>query len=116
MTTLLDTPTTAISTDGPANARGEAVFLQAAGYTLTARQLVYALAHHLARYGDTLAITVVDPLAAVDAVLRFDLGNSTTHLTGWTVGRTPADVALILARAEHLARDYFGAGFPAIPW
>jgi hypothetical protein len=117
MTALLDTPTTDTPTFATApNARGEAVFLRAAGYTLTARQLVYALAHHLARYGDTLAVRVVDPLAAVDAVIRFDLGGATTHLTGWTTGRTPADVALILARAEYLARDYFGTAYPVITW
>ena len=53
------------------NARVEGVFLRAETYALTARQVVHALAHHLARYGDTLAVTVVDPLAAIDAVLRF---------------------------------------------
>ena len=36
----------------------------------------------------------------------------------WTTGtrHTPTDVATILARAETVARDYFGTGFPAIPW
>ena len=111
MTTLADpTPTTVI------NARGEAIFLRAETYTLTARQIVHALAHHLARYGDTLAVTVVDPLAAIDAVLRFDLGHNPARLTGWTERRTPADVARVLARAEQIARDYFGTGFPPIPW
>ncbi len=71
MTTLAD-PTTATAPD-VVNARAEAVFLRAETYALTARQVVHALAHHLARYGDTLAVTVVDPLAAIDAVLRFDL-------------------------------------------
>jgi hypothetical protein len=97
------------------NARGEEVFLRAQGYTLTARQLVYALAAHLARHGDTLNIRVVDPLAAIDAHMRFDTGAS-GDLTGWASGRTPTDVATILARAEQIARDYFGTGFPAIPW
>ena len=31
-------------------------------------------------------------------------------------GRTPADVAAIRARAEAIARDYFGRQFPAVPW
>ncbi len=43
--------------------------------------------------------------------MRFD-----GDLTGWTLGRTPTDVATILARAEAVARDYFGTGFPTIPW
>jgi hypothetical protein len=108
MTSTLNHPTT---TTVP-NARTEVLFLRAEGYTLTARQLVFALAAHLARYGDTLAVTVVDPLHAVDAHMRFDGGD----LTSWTASRTPADVATVLARAEHIARDYFGSDFPAIPW
>ena len=110
MTALLDDPAAAI------NARNEDVFLRAETYTLSARQIVHALAHHLARYGDTLAVTVVDPLAAIDAVIRFDFGHSTSRLTEWAHGRTRDDAALILARAEHIARDYFGNQFPPIPW
>jgi hypothetical protein len=109
VTTLADPATTV-------NARAEAVFLRAETYDLTARQLVHALAAHLTRYGDTLAVTVVDPLAAVDAVIRFDCGHHPDRLTAWTAGRTPADVARVLARAEQIARDYFGTGFPPIPW
>ncbi len=112
MTAVLEPTTTPV----PVNARAEAVFLRADTYSLTARQLVYALAHHLARYGDTLTVAVVDPLAAIDAVLRFDLGHDPTRLTQWTSRRTPADVATILARAEQIARDYFGASFPPVPW
>jgi hypothetical protein len=111
MTATLDHP----GTTAP-NARGEAVFLTAEHYTLTARQLVHALAHHLARYGDTLAVRVIDPLTAIDAVMRFDLPGQHDRLTAWTRGRTPADVATTRARAEHIARDYFGHHFPAIPW
>jgi cytochrome c556 len=37
-------------------------------------------------------------------------------LTAWTRGRTPGDVAAVRARAEQIARDYFGTHFPAIPW
>ncbi|MGD9530674.1 MAG: hypothetical protein AB7V44_28335 [Pseudonocardia sp.] len=117
MTATLDhttTPTTAPT--AAVNARGEDVFLRAAGYTLTARQLVHALATHLARYGDTLAVRVVDPLAAIDAVIRFDLGHRLGELTAWTHGRTPTDVATVLARAEAIARDYFGTHFPALTW
>ena len=43
--------------------------------------------------------------------MRFD-----GDLTAWTRGRTPADVAAVRARAEQIARDYFGTYFPAIPW
>jgi hypothetical protein len=127
MTSILDTPTTPAttavatattgtsSTNGTAgcpNARGEAVFLTAETYTLTARQVVLALATHLARYGDTLGVRVVDPLCAIDAVMRFDGAD----LIGWTTGRTPTDVAAVRARAEAIARDYFGRQFPAVPW
>jgi hypothetical protein len=97
---------------GHPNARGEAVFLTAETYTLTARQVVLALAAHLARFGDTLHIQVVDPLCAIDAVMRFDGGD----LTGWTTHRSATDIAAIRARAEHIARDYFGTWFPAVPW
>ena len=112
MTATLDTPTTGTpTTTGPANARGEAVFLRAEGYTLTARQIVLALAAHLTYFGDTLAVRVVDPLAAIDAHMRF---NGDLH--AWTIGRTPDQVAAVRARAEQIARDYFGTYFPAVPW
>ena len=112
MTTTFDAPTTRTSTETTVNARGEAVFLTAETYTLTARQVVLALAAHLARFGDTLAVQVVDPLCAIDAVMRFDGAD----LTSWTVNRSPTDVATIRARAEAIARDYFGTWFPAVPW
>jgi hypothetical protein len=113
MTANLDTTpdTTSPSTCNP-NARGEAVFLTAETYTLTARQVVLALAAHLARFGDTLAVAVVDPLCAIDAVMRFDGGD----LTSWMTRRSAADVAAIRARADAIARDYFGNLFPAVPW
>jgi hypothetical protein len=114
--TTLAQPTISATTPTVVNARAEAVFLRAETYALTARQVVHALAHHLGRYGDTLAVTVVDPLTAIDAVLRFDLGHNPDRLTAWADRRTPADVARILARAEQIARDYFGTGFPPIPW
>ena len=97
---------------GHPNARGEAVFLTAETYTLTARQVVLALAAHLARFGDTLAVQVVDPLCAIDAVMRFDGGD----LTSWMTHRSATDVAAIRARADTIARDYFGTFFPAVPW
>src|SRR4051812_49832548 len=127
MTAALDTPTTTIdstttdstttdstpsTTGNYANARGEAVFLTAETYTLTARQVVLALAAHLARFGDTLHVQVVDPLCAIDAVMRFDGAD----LTSWTTGRSPTDAAAVRARAEAIARDYFGRQFPAVPW
>ncbi len=114
MTATLDTPTTtsttAATTTAP-NARGETVFLRAEGYTLTARQIVLALAAHLTYFGDTLTVRVVDPLTAIDAHMRFN-----GDLTAWTTGRTPEQVATVTARAEQIARDYFGTYFPAIPW
>lgn len=121
MTSTLDTPTPISTTTadtgtssktGHLNARGEAVFLTTETYTLTARQIVLALAAHLSRFGDTLGVRVVDPLCAIDAVMRFDGADLTT----WTTGRTPTDVAAIRARAEAIARDYFGRHFPAVPW
>jgi hypothetical protein len=112
MSTTVDNPTTPTTAGTIVNARGEAVFLTAETYTLTARQVVLALAAHLARFGDTLHIQVVDPLCAIDAVMRFDGGD----LTGWMTHRTPADVAAIRARADTIARDYFGTWFPAVPW
>ncbi len=110
--TAADTATSSTGTAGYAIARGEAVFLTAETYTLTARQVVLALAAHLARFGDTLGVQVVDPLCAIDAVMRFDGAD----LIGWTRNRTGADVAAIRARAEYIARDYFGRQFPAVPW
>jgi hypothetical protein len=116
VTTTLDKPAPFSVTDVP-NARTEAVFLTAETYTLTARQLVYALAAHLARFGDTLAVKVVDPLCAVDAVMRFDNADRLKpDLMSWTTGRNPAEAAMVLARAETIARDYFGTGFPVIRW
>ncbi len=113
MTTTIDpsTSTSRAGDDLDAGARGEPVFLTGQDYTLTARQTVYCLAAHLALFGDTLHPTVVDPLSAIDTHMRFD-----GDLTGWTRRRTPHQVAVLLARAEQIARDYFGTYFPAIPW
>lgn len=111
MTTATNnTPTIDLSADA-ANARCEPIFLRGQGYELTARQLVYCLAAHLRYFGDTLSPKIVDPLCAIDAHMRFD-----ADLTGWTHDRTPAQVALLLARAEQVARDYFGTGFPVLAW
>ncbi len=38
------------------------------------------------------------------------------HTLEPATGRTPTDVASIRARAEYIARDYFGRQFPAVPW
>ncbi len=112
ITTATDTPTAiAGPSEGAVNARAEQPFLWGHGFELTARQIIYALAAHLARFGDTLAVDQVDPLTAIDAHMRFD-----GDLTGWTRGRTPNAVALLLARAEQIARDYFGRHFPPVPW
>ena len=58
-------------------------------------------------YSKELAAIVngaADPLAAVDAVVRFDCGHHPDRLIGWTTGRTPTDVARVLARAELIER------------
>ena len=96
---------------GTVNARCEPIYLKGEGFELTARQIVYALAAHLRYFGDTLDPKVVDPLAAIDAHMRFD-----ADMTAWAVGRTPAQASVLLARAEAIARDYFGHTFPALPW
>jgi hypothetical protein len=93
------------------NARCEPIFLRAQEYRLTARQMIYCLAAHLRFFGDTLDPKIVDPLCAIDAHMRFS-----GDLTGWTRGYTPTQVAVLLARAEHIARDYFGIHFPIITW
>lgn len=116
MTATTDQPHTDSTTATTArpnivNARGEQVFLRAEGYELTARELTLALAAHLTHFGDTLHVRVVDPLCAIDAHMRFD-----GDLHDWAIGRTPADVAVVLARAEHIARDYFGHQFPTLTW
>jgi hypothetical protein len=111
MTTTTDTPAATVITGGGVNARAEQTFLWGSGFELTARQIVYCLAAHLALFGDTLDPKIVDPLAAIDAHMRFD-----GDLTGWTTGRTPAAVSVLLTRAEQIARDYFGHHFPAVPW
>lgn len=103
--------TTDVLIPGAVNARHEPIYLKGEGYELTARQIVYCLAAHLRFFGDTLDPKIVDPLHAIDAHMRFD-----GDLTGWARNRTPTEVALLLARAEQIARDYFGITFPALPW
>lgn len=114
MTAILDTPITDIdvTTTGTVNARCEPIYLKAEGFELTARQIVFCLAAHLREFGDIFTGPDIDaPLWAIDAHMRFD-----GDLTGWTRERTPAQVSLLLARAEQIARDYFGTHFPILPW
>jgi hypothetical protein len=113
MTAILDTPITTddLLSPGTVNARCEPIFLKGEGFELTARQVVFCLAAHLRFFGDTLDPKVVDPLAAIDAHMRFD-----GDLTDWARSRSCAQVAVLLTRAEHIARDYFGTHFPALPW
>jgi hypothetical protein len=113
MSAALDSPTSDIDllAGVRVNARCEPVYLKGEGFELTARQVVFCLAAHLRHFGDTLDPQIVDPLCAIDAHLRFD-----GELTSWAAGRTPTEVAVLLARAERIARDYFGATFPALPW
>jgi hypothetical protein len=113
VTTIIDISATGIdfSSAGTVNARCEPIYLRGEGFELTARQIVFCLAAHLRFFGDTLDPKIVDPLTAIDAHMRFD-----GDFTGWTRGRDTHQVALLLARAEHIARDYFGNTFPILPW
>jgi len=115
MTATLDTSTVTgmnLSAAGMVNARTEPIYLRTGDYEITARQIVYCLASHLANFGDNFDAKDVDaPLWAIDVHMRFD-----GDLQGWTRGRTPNQVALILARAEQIAVAYFGHRFPALPW
>ena len=88
------------------------MFLTAETYTLTARQVVLALAAHLARFGDTLGVSVVDPLCAIDAVMRFDGAD----LTSWTTGRTPTDVAADPGPRRGDRPRLLRPPVPAVPW
>jgi hypothetical protein len=97
---------------GTVNARCEPIYLRGEGYELTARQIVFCLAAHLRQFGDNFDPRDVDaPLWAIDIHIRFD-----GDLATWAQGRSTQQVALLLARAEQIARDYFGHNFPALPW
>lgn len=101
------TPTGAELLGATANARTEPIYLKGEGFELTARQIVYCLAAHLAHYGDLNPHHLDAPPWATDAHLRFD-----GDLTGWATGRTPAQVALLLARAEQIARAQCALALP----
>ena len=112
MTTTLETPGMDLTLTGTVNARCEPIYLRGEGYELTARQIVFCLAAHLRQFGDNFDPRDVDaPLWAIDMHIRFD-----GDLTNWAQGRSTQQVALLLARAEQIARNYFGHNFPALPW
>jgi len=114
MTTTLDIPTTGmeLTIAGMVNARNEPIYLKTKEYQLTARQIVFCLAAHLRKFGDNFDPKDIDaPLWAIDLHMRFD-----GDLNSWAQNRTPAQVALLLARAEHIAVAYFGHRFPVLPW
>jgi hypothetical protein len=97
------------STD-TATSTGEPIFLWGPGYTLTARQIVNALGSYLSQFGDTLGPGGVNPFDAIHAEVTYN-----GDLDGWTTRRTPDDVATIRARAETIAREFFGT-FPTLRW
>lgn len=86
------------------------VFLWGNGYELTARDIVNAIGSYLASFGDNIGpggVTVFDAIHA-----------EVTHgsdLEFWTTRKTPDEIAVIRARAEHLAREYFRR-FPVLTW
>src|SRR5947208_1769639 len=88
----------------------EPTFLWGDGYQLTARQIVNALASYLVRFGDNLGPKQVSPLSAIHSETLY--GNP----DGWTDRRTPEEIAVIRARAEVIARDFFGHRFPVVTW
>lgn len=88
----------------------EAVYLWGDGYQLTARDIVNTLASYLVTYGDNIGPKLVSPLSAIHSEYLY--GNP----RGWTDRRTPADIATTRARAEAIARDFFGDTFPILTW
>ncbi|RZQ62248.1 hypothetical protein [Amycolatopsis suaedae] len=89
----------------------EPVFLWGPGYDLTARQIVDALGSYLAAFGDNFEPGQVSPMDAIHAEVAFN-----GDLTSWQTRRTADEVAVIRARAEAIARDYFHGHFPALAW
>lgn len=104
MTATLDEPITT-------NSVGEPVFLWGPGYELTARQILDALGSYLATFGDNFGSTGVNPLDAIHAEVMF-----TGDYTHWHSRRSADDVAVIRARAETIAREFFHGHFPTVVW
>ncbi|UKD53669.1 hypothetical protein L3Q65_38150 [Amycolatopsis sp. FU40] len=88
----------------------EAVYLWGDGYQLTARDIVNTLASYLVTFGDNIGPKLVSPLSALHSEYLY--GNPQT----WTDRRTPTEVATARARAEAIARDFFGDSFPVLAW
>lgn len=110
MTTASDRRVTLDRVRTPGAAQ-EPVFLWGDGYELTARDVVIVLGSYLVTFGDTLGPGGVSPLHAIDAQIRYE---SDTRV--WLRTRTPEEIATIRARAEQIARDFFGHRFPALIW
>ncbi|MDP8929797.1 MAG: hypothetical protein M3O70_14810 [Actinomycetota bacterium] len=93
--------------DAAGGAAGE-VFLRMDDRLLTARQVVVALASYLAEFGDNFQ-GEVEPIHAIAAQVCYG------DLDGWQQICTPQQRTALLARAEQIARDYFGHAFPGGP-
>lgn len=107
MTATLDTTT---ETSEVSSQHKADVFLWGPGNELTARDIVNAIGSYLAHFGDNIGpggVTVFD-------VIHSEVSYS-GDLDSWTRKRSVADIAVIRARAEQLARDYFRR-FPALTW
>jgi hypothetical protein len=92
----------------------EPVFLIGPDYKLTARDVVLALGSYLASFGDNIGPKGVSPLDAIHSEIAYGFG--VDGIRDWQRDRTPEDIAVIRARAEHIACDFFGHHFPAIIW
>ena len=79
----------------PISAVEHDAYLHADGYSLTARQVVSPSPPTWPASATPSPSQSSTRSCAIDAHMRFD-----GDLTGWTTGRTPTDVATILARAE----------------
>lgn len=86
------------------------VFLWGPGYELTARDIVNAIGSYLATFGDNLGPGKVNVFDAIHAEASYN-----GDLEFWTRRKTPEEIAVIRARAEQLAREYFRR-FPILRW
>ncbi len=97
------------TTAAAGSAADEVAVLRLDDQLLTARQVVLALASYLVEFGDNFH-GEVDPIHAIIAQVCYG------DLDGWQQSCPPAQVAAVLARAEQIARDYFGRTFPLVHW
>jgi hypothetical protein len=106
---MTTTDTTSVVTT--VDTRTEPVFLWGPGYELTARQILDALGSYLATFGDNFGPGGVCPLDAIHAEVVY-----TGDYTHWQHRRTPAQIAVIRARAQAIAAEFFHGHFPTVTW